>query len=53
MGKARLGLIRGKISHTSTLSQLLPSDTSPSILKKYEHSPNELFFWNTKEKKFS
>ena len=34
------------------LSEIKYPQLYPSILKKYEHPTNELFFWNTKEKKF-
>jgi hypothetical protein len=34
------------------LSEIKYPQLYPSILKKYEHPTNGLFFWNTKEKKF-
>ena len=33
------------------LSEIKYPQIYPSILKQYEHTPTELFFWNTKEKK--
>jgi hypothetical protein len=33
------------------LSEIKYPQLYPSVLKKYEHPPTELFFWNTKEKK--
>lgn len=33
------------------LSDIKYPQLYPSVLKKYEHPPTELFFWNTKEKR--
>jgi len=33
------------------LSEIKYPQIYPSVLKRYEHQPNELFFWNAKEKR--
>ncbi len=40
-----------KMIYCIPLSDINYPQLYPSVLKKYEHPPTELFFWNTKEKR--